>query len=248
METFFLVCFLFGALFIVASVVLGFTGSHIGGQVDHAGHLGQGGHQGSLAHGSHHAPGGHGGNVAHGHGHADARLHPAQMGDHTATIHGPLPLFNVASALAFLTWFGAAGYLLLHFAVWPLLVAMAGAVAAGGAGSLLITLFLGKVLAGEREMDPRDYCVEGTIARVTVSIPANGVGEIVFTKAGARRSEAARNLNSRPVPRETEVVVIDYTHGLATIQTWDEFLARTKAGPPGQGIPSAGDSVKEGES
>ena len=59
-------------------------------------------------------------------------------------------------------------------------------------GWYLVARFLGLVLAGEREMDPDDYRLEGTVSQVTVSIPAGGTGEVVFSKAGARRSEAAR--------------------------------------------------------
>src|SRR3712207_3892768 len=42
---------------------------------------------------------GHDGGDAHGHGHG----------------HGALPLWNVSSLLAFLTWFGAAGYVAMRF-------------------------------------------------------------------------------------------------------------------------------------
>jgi membrane protein implicated in regulation of membrane protease activity len=218
METVFLACFIFGALFTTLSVIVGQI--HIsapGVDVGHFGHLGHGGHPG-------HAAGHHGASVARGHaaGQAMARNgRPARMAG--------LPLFNVSSLLAFLTWFGAAGYVLMRFAAWPAAAATAGALVAGAAGALLIALFLAKVMAGEREMDPRDYRLNGTIARVTAGVPANGVGEIVFTKVGSRRSEAARSYTGRPIPRDTEVVVIDYQHGVALVQPWDELMAGTAA-------------------
>jgi membrane protein implicated in regulation of membrane protease activity len=143
------------------------------------------------------------------------------------------PLFNVSSLLAFLTWFGAAGYVLLRFAVWPLPAAFGGAVAAGAAGAVLIAVFLQRVLAGEQEMNPRDYRLEGTIARVTASIPAEGVGEIVFTKAGKRRSEGARSRTGQPIAHGTEVVIIEYVHGIAFVQSWDDLMAeRGTSGRP----------------
>jgi membrane protein implicated in regulation of membrane protease activity len=206
METVFLGCLVFGVLFTVASVVIGLAGST--------------GHGVDVGHDGHGAPDGHPGN---GHGHAAA--HSVHQDGHSDHSHGRLPLFNLSALLAFLTWFGAAGYVLLRFAGWPLATALPAAVAAGVAGWLLIAFFLARVLAGEREMDPREYRLAGTIARVTVSIPADGAGEIVFTKAGVRRSEAARSLHGLPIPRDTEVLIVDYARGIASVQPWDEMVA-----------------------
>ena len=157
-------------------------------------------------------------------GQAGGQVHHGQTSPH-APGHQTLPILNASSLLAFLTWFGAAGYLLTRFAGWPLGVALGGGLIAGALGALAVALFLRKVLAGEQVMDPRAYRLEGTVARVTVTIPANGAGEIVFTKAGARRSEAARSLSGRPAGRDTEVVILDYEHGVATVQPWAEFVA-----------------------
>jgi hypothetical protein len=220
METLFLICFLFGAIFTALAVVIGHVHVSVPGvDAGHFGHLGPG-------HGGHLGPAGHAG--AHG-PHGPGAHHTPHALSTERVVAAGLPLFNVSSALAFLTWFGAAGYVLLRFAAWPLAGAVAGAVTAGGVGALLIALFLGKVLAGEREMDPRDYRLEGTLARVTVGIPADGAGEIVFTKAGTRRSEAARSLTGRPIPRDTEVVIIDYARGVARVQPWEELLASPKS-------------------
>lgn len=219
MEPFFLACFLFGALFTLASLALGHASSPLAGMLgSHAGH------ELPAGDGIHASPG-------------DA-IHPGSLPDGNAVgHHGSLPLFNVSSALAFLTWFGATGYVLLRFAAWSALFALPLAVAAGGEGGLLVAAFLRKVRQGERVMDPRDYRMEGTIARVTVTIPAGGVGEIVFTKGGIRDSEAARSRSGRMLPRETEVVVIDYAHGVASVQPWAEFVAQEGRGAPGPGTP-----------
>jgi membrane protein implicated in regulation of membrane protease activity len=190
METIFLGCFAFGALFTLVSVVLGV--------------------------------GGHG--AAHiGHGHAGAHIgHPhAESGDR----FGSLPLLSVSSIVGALTWFGAAGYLLLRLGDLALPAVVLGALLAGAVGWYLIARFLGLVLSGEREMDPADYRLEGTVGQVTVSIPAGGTGEVVFSKAGSRRSEAARAISGGPIPRGSEVVITTYADGFATVQTWGEFMA-----------------------
>ena len=126
-------------------------------------------------------------------------------------------------------WFseipGAAGYLLIRLGDWALPGVLIGALLAAGLGWYLVARFLGLVLAGEREMDPDDYRLEGTVGQVTVSIPAGGTGEVMFAKAGARRSEAARATGGGPIPRGSEVVITTYADGFATVQPWGEFLA-----------------------
>lgn len=223
MEQVFLACFLFGALFTAASFVLGVAGDivHIGGGNAEIGHHGAG-HDGAAA-------GHHGGHDLTGpQGHTTGTAH-ATGGEHG---HGPrlgLPLLNLTTILTFLTWFGAAGYVLLKAAGMPAAVAVAAAASAGGIGMLLMALFLRKVRAGERVMNPRDYRLEGTLARVTVSIPGTGAGEIVYSKAGTRRSEAARSLTGRPIPRNTEVVVVAYERGVAAVQPYEEFVGAGRA-------------------
>jgi hypothetical protein len=142
--------------------------------------------------------------------------------------------------MAFLMWFGAGGYVLQRFAGIPTLLAAAGGVAAGAAGAVIVALFLRAVLAGERVMDPRDYQLEGTIARVSVSIPEGGAGEIVYTKAGSRRGEAARSIDGSAVARETEVVIIEYERGIAAVQPWDQFIARESRPRAAGSLPAPG--------
>lgn len=211
MEGFFLGCFLFGALYTLGAVVLGAAAGGHGDAAGHGGHgLGQSGHD--LAAGDGAASG-------HGAGHHDgASGQPAAAG----AAQSYLPVFNLSSFMAFLTWFGGAGYVLLKVSGLPLALVLAGAALLGVGGAALVALFLRSVLAGERVLDPRDYRLEGTVARVTVSIPADGTGEIVFVQAGARRSEAARSLSGRPIPRGAEVVVMGYERGVATVRARDE--------------------------
>jgi hypothetical protein len=211
METIFLACFAFGALFTLASVVLGFGG-----------------------HGTAHVAGHGGGNFHVGHGHVHighaAGSHGQGQGQNSETGHPSTPLFNASSVVGALTWFGAAGYLLLRLGDWALPAVLLGALAAGAIGWYLVARFLGLVLSGEREMDPADYRLEGTVGQVTVSIPAGGTGEVVFSKSGARRSEAARAVGAEPIVRGAEVVITRYADGFATVQPWGEFLAaRDKA-------------------
>ena len=239
METFFLACFVFGALFTVLSFALGAISAAPGADVGHFGHLGHAPHAAHGAHPLHGALDSNAPHVAGAHGGHATPGHPDGVRGMAAALH--LPLLNASSLLAFLTWFGAAGFLLTHFAGWALAAALLTAAAIGLAGAVLIALFLKQVLAGERVMNPADYTLPGTLARVTVSIPAGGVGEIVFTKGGARRSEAARSLSGAAIPRDTEVVILDHAHGIAAVQPWRELLGRDPLDhppPPALATPS----------
>src|SRR6185436_11732861 len=167
----------------------------------------------------------------HGFGHAQVHAH----GAHTASgMHNWMhstPLLNGSSLMAFLTCFGAAGYLLARLSPWAFPAVVLGALIGGAIGAVIVARFLGLLLAGEREMDPDDYRLEGTVGRVTVPIPAGGTGEVVFSKVGARRSEAARSLGGTPIPRGAEVVITDYVDGKATVQPWAEFIAGHEGAP-----------------
>jgi len=161
----------------------------------------------------------------HGFGHAQVHA----QGAHAASpihnwMHSTPPL-NGSSLMAFLTCFGAAGYLLTRLSPWAFPAVVLGAFIGGAIGAVIVARFLGLVLAGEREMDPDDYRLAGTVGRVTVPIPAGGTGEVVFSKVGARRSEAARSLGGTPIPRGAEVVITDYVDGKAIVQPWAEFIA-----------------------
>jgi hypothetical protein len=207
MESVFLGLFLFGFLMVLASVLLGFAHMALPGGGDGV-HIGHGDGDGGF----------HADSTAHGSGHGG---------------HG-LPIWNVSSALAFLMWFGAAGFVATRWLGMGTLPALLPAVGFGVAGALLISAFLKLVLRGETEMDPREYRMEGTLAQVTVSIPERGTGEIVFTKANSRRSEGARSIDGRPIARGEEVVVLDYQRGIALVQSWQDFIAEgaTRAADP----------------
>jgi hypothetical protein len=220
LSTLFLGAFLFGLLFTVASMLIGLGhfgldhhGFHLGGhEVGHldgghdVGHVGGhfgGGHDASHVGGAHHA-----GTVGDGGEHATAGISP----------------WNLTSLTAFIAWFGGAGYLALtgwHLAAWIslLLAGLAGLVGWG-----IIYAVLVRLVKAEHRMDPADYRLEGTVARVTRQILADKIGEIQFTKGGGRRSEGARSLDGSAIARDSEVVVVRYERGIAYVQPWQQFV------------------------
>ena len=201
LATLFLAAFLFGLVFSVGSLLLG------------VGHLGIG-HDGLHF-------GGHDGFHLGGSGQGAGGSH-AVAGSHGATDVSPL---NITGLTAFIAWFGGIGYLALTgwaLAAW---LSLAIAVAAGVLGWGIIYLFFTKVLLrGETAGDPVDAQLEGTVARVTMPIGADRIGEIQYTRAGSRRSDGARSVDGCAIPREAEVVIVRYEGGIAVVEPWQSFV------------------------
>jgi len=139
--------------------------------------------------------------------------------------------WNLTGLTAFIAWFGGVGY--LASALWQLTAwaSLMLATFAGLIGWALIYAFLTRVLLRrEARMDPADYRMEGTVARVTVPISAGRIGEIQYTRAGARRSEGARSSDGSAIARDTEVVIVGYDGGIAYVEPWREFVEKSPAG------------------
>jgi hypothetical protein len=88
---------------------------------------------------------------------------------------------------------------------------------AGLAGGSIVFLFLTRVLlAGQRYLEPTEFRMEGSVARVSVQIRADGVGEIVYSRDGTLRSEGARSATGEAIALGTEVVSSGTSMGLPT--------------------------------
>jgi len=157
----------------------------------------------------------------HAHGHVGGHHHGAGHQLHAS--EGPSAV-NVSTAMAFLAWFGGAGYLMTRYAdVWPL-VALVIAIAAGVAGAMLVFWFMAKVLWSPHEnLDPDDFEIVGLLGTVNSAIRTGGTGEILFQQGGARRVTGARSEDGQAIDRGVEVVITKYENGLAYVKTWDEM-------------------------
>jgi hypothetical protein len=194
MESLFLVCFLVGLCVTALSLILGM--GHVGGI--HLGHIGD-----------------------HGFGH-DGSGHGAST-DTPSVTSGFL---NLTTVMTFVTWFGGVGYLIAHYTALGGLASIVVATASGIGGGSIVAIFITKVL--EQGQTPyttdADYRMPGTVARVTSSIYPGYAGEITYTQAGATQASAARSVTDEEIPRGTEVVILNYEHGTAFVDTWQHAL------------------------
>ncbi len=243
LAAFYLICFAVGLFFVLASFFLGLSHDtlHLPG-IDHGHDAGL--HGGAVDHGpavlNHGAEsvGGIQGDGVHaqiGHGGHQGAIHAAghegfHGGDEAADERGTeshVSPINLSTAMAFLTWFGGAGYILRVYEGVPGIVSVIIAALVGLVGGALIFFFLVRVLLpGQRFLNPADYQIVGTLARVTMQIGPDQTGEIVYTQGGTRHSDGARSADGKPIEHGAEVVIVRYEHGIAYVEPWNTFIAR----------------------
>jgi hypothetical protein len=156
------------------------------------------------------------------------RLHIGHLHLHAHTHVKPeahLSAINGFTLMAFLCWFGGVGYLLERYSALVSMLVLGAAVVAGLFGaSILYVLLFKLLLPRERVLSPEDTRMEGTLARVSGAVrPDGGIGEILFSQTGACRAAAARSEDGSFIARGTEVVVLRYERGIATIRPLDEL-------------------------
>ncbi len=135
---------------------------------------------------------------------------------------------NGFTITGFLCWFGAAGYLLYRFSsLIPLTVLLLSTLSGIAGATLLWAILFKLLLPRERILTAEETEMPGVVAQVSGSIRDNGgIGEIIFSQTGARRSTAARSEDGTPIHRGTEVVVIRYERGIAYVRPFDELSSR----------------------
>ncbi len=154
-----------------------------------------------------------------GHGHllSKAGAHGHGTGSQMSPVNG----FTV---VAFLCWFGGTGFLMTRGGVFPWALSLGMAVLSGLAGAGLIFWFLTRVLLPrERTLEPADTPMVGVLGRVSAAVPRHGVGEMLYTQNGARRSMPICAEDGVPIHRNAEVVVLRYQRGIGYVRRWDEL-------------------------
>jgi membrane protein implicated in regulation of membrane protease activity len=220
----FIGCFLFGMLFLIVTALLGNLGHGAAHGITHQGPVHVAGHVGAthvvtthtVSHGPIHA-------VAHGQAHT--------TGQATGGISSILPYVNLTSIIFFLIGFGLFGYL-FHNVVQ--VVALFALVLAGVSGivlAVLLLLLLSRLFGdseGETVQDVSDRT--GIVGKVSMTIQENSLGEVIYTSPGGmRKSIPARSVDGRRLDRDQEVVIVNYQHGIAEVDTWDHFIGEEES-------------------
>jgi hypothetical protein len=221
----FIGCFLFGMLFLIVTALLGNLGHGAAHGITHQGPVHVAGHVGAthvvtthtVDHGPTHA-------VAHGQAHTTT--------GHTASgFSSMLSYVNPTSIVFFLIGFGLFGYL-FHNVVQ--VVALFALILAGVSGiviAVLLLLLLNRLFGdseGETVQDVSDRT--GIVGKVSMTIQEKSLGEVIYTSPGGmRKSIPARSVDGRRLDRDQEVVIVNYQHGIAEVDTWDHFIGEEES-------------------
>lgn len=203
----FLVCFIVGFVLALLAAISGLLELHLPGNLGHVFHL----HT--------HAPHLH---VPHG--------HVAVNGPHAAHGAGGISPINFPTIMAFLAWFGGAGYLLTSvYGMWYLAALFFASLAGLIGASIVFWFFVKVMMANERPMDPTEFRVIGAVGTLTLGIREGGTGELVYVQGGARKTSAARSEDGSPIPKGTEVAVTSFERGVAYVRRWEELAEESTA-------------------
>lgn len=241
----FIACFLCGFLFFVGTALLGNLGHSHTGHIGHMSHVG--GHEFS-----HHSAF-HAGHSTHANlTHVPAHPMPGNASGHTTTGHQQpaghsgiasslLSFVNPTSIMLFLLGFGFFGYVFHNAANVALPLTLVLAAICGVLISAALVLFLSRIfVAGEAStiQDVADRA--GLLGKVSIPIQENSIGEILYTSPGGmRKSIAARSIDGRRIERGEEVVVLNYQHGIAEVDTWEHFINQEEPGEAPTPAPAA---------
>jgi membrane protein implicated in regulation of membrane protease activity len=160
---------------------------------------------------------------AHGGGHHGAGAGVAAKGA-AARPGGHVSWFNASTAMAFLAWFGGAGYILTRTSHFVAAASLSMAALAGLAAGWIVYRFMLKLTrSGDSQMLDADYRVEGCIGTLSMPIRAQGTGEVIFSLGGVRRCAGARSEAGERVEKGAEVVIERYEKGIAYVKRWEDF-------------------------
>lgn len=160
--------------------------------------------------------GGAGGHVANPHPSHGAS---AGHGGHRGGSVGP---FNPLSLLAFVSWFGRAGYQARRALGLVTPASLVCGLIGGSTGTAIVWLFLARIVVpADRTLDPEDFRPEGLPARVSSGVRPNGTGEIGDEQGGVRVVSAARATDGGGLAPGSEVVILGVERGVALVRGRD---------------------------
>lgn len=140
-----------------------------------------------------------------------------------------MPLRRSEPAIAaFLVMFGVAGYLLTRPGRLSAAPGVLAAVVLGALWALVVTRLAIATARVQPEHDPDDprYVLQGHVATVTRSIPADGEGAIAYGELDDRLSLRARSIDSQAIDEGVEVCIERVEGGVAFVELWALVEAR----------------------
>ncbi len=209
-------CFLFGLLFLVIMALLGNIGH---GNTVH------------TAHATH---------IAASHTQVHTALHASHIVQdaRSAANSNPFSLFaylNPTTVALFLFGFGFFGYVFHNIADLALSMTLILSGVCGLVIAIFLLLLLGRMFGDSEGATVQDVSDRtGLLGKVSTTIQPDSIGEIIYiSPGGMRKSIPARSIDGRRLERDQEVVVVNYQHGVAQVDTWEHFVNQEDSGTIG---------------
>ncbi|UOE94326.1 hypothetical protein [Alkalihalobacillus sp. LMS39] len=137
----------------------------------------------------------------------------------------PDGIFNPSLVLSFISVLSATGYLLERFTAMNSFLIL---FISGGGALLFVTLlniFIFIPLSNaEESLAYSDEDLKGRIGKVILTIPKDGVGEVLIESKTQRISKSARSFDNIDIPFETDVLVIDVKEGVLYVTVHEQIV------------------------
>lgn len=134
-----------------------------------------------------------------------------------------------ALILSFLTILSATGYLLEKFSPFAgMLVLIISTIVSLLLVTLLHMFVFVPIRSAESSLGYSDEDLKGKLAKVIISIPVDGFGEVVLSIGGSTVSKSAQSFENEPIPYETEVLIIDVQKGVVFVTPYEKVLETYK--------------------
>lgn len=200
----FIGCFLLGLLYLLVTALFGNLGHHGQDAGHHAHHFHIEGHSHTGHHGAHHSSASH-----------------KEEGNFSL-----FSILNPTSIVLFLIGFGFFGYTFHTTTNFRMSIVLGLACVSGIVVATLFLMMFARMLGGSEAATVQDVSDRtGLLGKVSITIQENGLGEILYiSPGGMRKSIPARSIDNRRLERDQEVVVVNYQHGIAEVDTWDHFV------------------------
>lgn len=204
----FIGCFLLGFLYLLVTALFGGLGHGASHGLTH--HV-----DANLTHHVH---------VAHG-----GATHHAKNGG--AGHFSLLSVLNPSTIVLFLIGFGFFGYALHVNTSFTLPIILILACVSGVIVATLLLVMLARIFGDSEAATVQDVSDRtGLLGKVSITIQEKGIGEMLYVSPGGmRKSVPARSVDDRRLERDQEVVVVNYQHGIAEVDTWDHFVNQEDA-------------------
>ncbi|WP_026677615.1 NfeD family protein [Fictibacillus gelatini] len=127
-------------------------------------------------------------------------------------------VLNPTLVLSFLTFVSAGGYLLEKLtSVQSWLIVLISSAISLVLVTLLNVFVLIPIASAEESLNYSESDLKGRMGKVIISIPENGLGEVLIEGVSGRIAKPAISIDQSSIPQDTEILIVDMKNGVAHV-------------------------------